>query len=657
MRKVLMIVLNVLLISLLISCSSSEQTVVAKYGQDEITYTELKDAFYNNLSESEKSKADSTEDIKEFLPLYVNYKMKLRDAKVRGFDHDPVVQKEIDDYTKTVGIPYIEEKYIIEPGLKDFYEKRKIEKRIKHILIRTDSISTEEAVDKANEILTRIKNGENFEKLAYENTDDDFSRADSGDVYWLTAGQTVPEFDDAMYTTNKGEVYPNPIQTKYGVHILKVVDEQPRKYQIKARHILASFRQGTGLDTNAAFEKIKEVQERLNEGQAFYDLAIKYSDDEGSAQRGGDLGFFQRRMMVQSFDEAVFNLKVGEISDIVETRFGYHIIQLDEIKEYPSFEDEKESFKSTYQRTLFAPHKEKYLNKLKAEYGFEMNEDLKAKVSVGNDSLTFGETYWTSKLRNNYGDSIIVKRNDGDITLDGVLEWFKDNPNYQTFKMTEMNMFKMFLDYTYESLMAKKAFELREGNTEFAKLMNDYRNGLYIFKLQEEEIWNKLAVDTTQLEVIYEQNKDNFIWPDRVSYSVIYRPDENNIKKDYSLLNDGTEFSTILEENSKNAKLRSKSGEKLLQNVNSSEVAKAANNLSNEGDISQPFKVENDWYIVKLIEKLPSRTKSFDEAKSEVMGIWQEQQTKKLEEEYLSNLRKIYEPELYYDRLSKTHSN
>ncbi len=640
------------------SCSSSgDAVIVAEYGQDHITYDELKEAYVKSLSEEEKNKAESQEEMKEFLDLYVNYKMKLRDAFVRGFPNDPEIQQEIDDYTKTVGIPYIQEKFIIEPGSKDLYEKRKIEKRVSHILLRTDTLDVEKAHTKIEELLDRIKNGESFEKIAYQYTEDEFSRPDSGDVYWLTAGQTVPEFDEVIFKMSKGEVYPEPVQTRFGFHLIKVTDEQPRIHQVKARHILASYRNDATVDTAAALEKIKGIQEKLKNGEPFDELAKQYSDDEGSAIRGGDLGAFQRRMMVKPFDEVVFSMNVGEISDIVQTQFGYHIIKLEEIIDHPSYEDDKNNIKQVYQRSLYASDKEKYLNKLKEEYSFKRNEDIIEQVMEGDPKVTFGDTYWESEYRDKYGKSIVLSMKAKDYTLDDIVGEFKDRDNYKNAKMTHMNVFKMFLDVTEEMLFTQKAFDLRNSNTEFAKLMDDYRHGLYIFKLQEDEIWNKLSADSTQLLSLYEETKSNYNWPDRVSYAVIYRPDSLALYSDKSALDSGVEFETIVEANSENPRLKNKTGIRELIEVGNNEVAKAAFNLSLPNEISEPFKIGNDWYMVKLHEKIPSKTKSFEEARSEVMGVWQERQSKKLEQEYLKNLHQVYKPKLYYERLYQTQKS
>jgi len=85
-------------------------------------------------------------------------------------------------------------------------------------------------------------------------------------------------------------------------------------------------------DFAAADKKIKEIEQRLKKGEAFAKLAEQYSQDPGSAQKGGDLGFFGHGAMVKPFDDAVFKLKVGEVSKPVQSEYGYHLIKLEEIK-------------------------------------------------------------------------------------------------------------------------------------------------------------------------------------------------------------------------------------------------------------------------------------------------------------------------------------
>ncbi|MFW5995181.1 MAG: peptidylprolyl isomerase [Spirochaetia bacterium] len=107
-------------------------------------------------------------------------------------------------------------------------------------------------------------------------------------------------------------------------------DENPELFetppQVRASHILVLTQDLDEDEQAEAREEIETVQERLESGEDFADLAQEYSDD-GTAEDGGDLGFFSEGQMVPEFEEAAFDLEVGEVSDIVETQFGYHIIR------------------------------------------------------------------------------------------------------------------------------------------------------------------------------------------------------------------------------------------------------------------------------------------------------------------------------------------
>lgn len=106
------------------------------------------------------------------------------------------------------------------------------------------------------------------------------------------------------------------------------------KEQRHARHILIKTDKNADEKTvEAAQKKAQDLLSRLKHGESFEELAKKYSDDPGSAPKGGDLGFFGRGSMVKPFEEAVFALQPHELSDLVKTDFGWHIIRLEEIRQ------------------------------------------------------------------------------------------------------------------------------------------------------------------------------------------------------------------------------------------------------------------------------------------------------------------------------------
>ncbi len=105
-----------------------------------------------------------------------------------------------------------------------------------------------------------------------------------------------------------------------------------RKEMAKARHILMQVQAGESA-RHSAMQRIEEIQDRLNDGQDFAELAKLYSEDPGTADKGGDLGFIERGTLFESFEEAGFQLEPGEVSDVVETPIGFHLIKMTDKQE------------------------------------------------------------------------------------------------------------------------------------------------------------------------------------------------------------------------------------------------------------------------------------------------------------------------------------
>jgi hypothetical protein len=121
--------------------------------------------------------------------------------------------------------------------------------------------------------------------------------------------------------------------------------EQAPGRRVRARHILIRYPDDPSPAQREQTQQLaEEVRERAEAGEDFGDLARRYSEDPGSAQQGGDLGWFEPGMMVQQFEQAAFRLQPGEISDVVETLFGLHVIKVEE-RETPAFEELREPFR------------------------------------------------------------------------------------------------------------------------------------------------------------------------------------------------------------------------------------------------------------------------------------------------------------------------
>lgn len=174
---------------------------------------------------------------------------------------------------------------------------------------------------------------------------------------------------------------------------LKISDEEMKKYyeehkadyykdEVKASHILISTVDDNGKELSEAKKKeakkkAEEVLKKAKSGEEFSELAKEYSDDPGSAANGGDLGYFTKGQMVQPFEEAAFSLKSGEISGLVESEYGYHIIKVyDKIDKQLTFDEVKDEIKKTLTDDKYMESIEAITKKAKVE----KNESVIKKV-------------------------------------------------------------------------------------------------------------------------------------------------------------------------------------------------------------------------------------------------------------------------------------
>ncbi len=592
--------------------------------------------------------------MKNFLDLYVNFKMKLRDAEIRGYDTNPELLKELNDYQEKVGVTFILEKQIVDPGVKELFNRRKYELRVSHLMIRPEG-NDSLAKQRANSILDSIKNGAGFEEMVSKYSQDTYSKPIGGDIYYITAGMLPPSFEDAAYNTKVGEVYPYVVKTKFGYHIIKVTEKRDRIAQIRASHILASFRKPDGtIDSAAAKAKIDSVKEALKKGADFAELAEKYSDDPGSKEKGGDLGFFSRRMMVKEFDEAAFNLKKGEVSDIIKTQYGYHIIKLTDEKPGASFDEEKEELKKIFQKTRFQDTYNALIDSLGKKYNFKLNQNTFNFITDNNHDVKVGDEY---KKMDEMRDKEIFSYAGKSETAGDLLQKIQNEPEFSNKKLEPETLREAVNKVAGNLLLDEAAMNLDQTNPEFASLMKDYRNGIYIFKLQEEEVWNKVNVDSSKLETFYDSTKQNYVWPDRVNFSEIYSKNDSLINHYYDLLKQGENFDSLAAKYTERPGYRQRLGNFGFQDAKGTQLAVEANKLKATGDFSEPIKNAGGYSIVLLIAKDPSHIKTYEEAKPEVAGAYQEAESKRLEKAYLNRLVERYQPEIFYDELSEAYKN
>ncbi|RMF68751.1 MAG: hypothetical protein D6743_02945 [Calditrichaeota bacterium] len=204
--------------------------------------------------------------------------------------------------------------------------------KISHILVKVEP--SEDALaaaqKKAEEVLARLKKGEDFAELARQYSQDPGSASRGGDLGFMKRGDLVREFEEVAFSLEPGEIS-EPVRTQFGIHVMQLIEKRGEKVHV--RHIL--FRLDTSeADEQRTIDMLKELRRKILAGEmTFAEAAAKYSTDESTKDKGGDLGWFEiDQFQEEAFKKAILGLKPGEISEPVKTRFGYHLIRLEDHK-------------------------------------------------------------------------------------------------------------------------------------------------------------------------------------------------------------------------------------------------------------------------------------------------------------------------------------
>ncbi|MDT8387731.1 MAG: peptidylprolyl isomerase [Thiogranum sp.] len=212
------------------------------------------------------------------------------------------------------------------------------EYRLSHILVSIPEDVSSEVLQKgrarAEDILERLNNGAEFEQLAIAESDGQQALS-GGDLGWRKSGQLPSFFSDVVGQLQKGQIS-DLIRSPSGFHIIKITDirgdERHLINQTRARHIL--LRPDALVSEQEVRQRIRKLHDRIEQGEDFATLARSHSQDPGSATLGGDLGWVTPGQMVPEFEQAMDSLAPGEVSAPVETRFGLHLIQVQERREH-----------------------------------------------------------------------------------------------------------------------------------------------------------------------------------------------------------------------------------------------------------------------------------------------------------------------------------
>lgn len=249
-----------------------------------------------------------------------------------------------------------------------------------HILISVPSGASSSAIQKAREtaeqVVAELRSGKDFRQTAVSMSNDD-NALKGGDLGWRTLGQMPTLFADVVPGMAQGDVS-DPIRSPSGFHIIKMLETEGGSQHIvtksKVRHIL--IKTNELVDDAEAQKRLQALRERILDGDDFATLARSHSDDKGSAINGGSLDWVGPGALVPPFEEAMNRLNINEVSQPVQTQFGWHIIQvLDRQTQDDSDQFRKDKIRDEIRKRKIEEETELWLRRLRDEAYVEIDQD------------------------------------------------------------------------------------------------------------------------------------------------------------------------------------------------------------------------------------------------------------------------------------------
>lgn len=486
---------------------SAEEPVLMTVDNKPVTLSEFEYLYHKNNSQQL-----APQTIDEYLDMFVAYKLKVAGAEAAGIDTTARFRAEFDGYRKELAAPYLVDNTVEDKLVHDIYERMKEDVEVSHIMLDRNA---PDARAKADSLRAAVAGGADFAEAAARYSIDRTTNGRGGYMGFISVGRYPYTFEDAAFNTKPGEIS-DVVETAYGYHIVKVSDRRPTLGKVLVEHILkltVDLRQRTPLsDEERAAKKasIDSIYALLKSGADFSEIARRESEDPGSARDGGKLPWFGRGQMVKPFEEASFALANGEISEPVETDYGYHIIhRLDwkPVEEEASVTPQIKAAIAQDERSLL-PKKAKYQQLLK-KYDGKVNDKTAGFVEAairqagGYDTTVynkFATTEWA-----------IATVGDIEIPLSKVISTFSPMAAFGADRAV-----KAFHERIDEELQ-EVVFELErqslaQTNSDYRNLLNEYRDGILLFEISDRNVWSKAKEDKAGLENYFQTHREKYHW-------------------------------------------------------------------------------------------------------------------------------------------------
>jgi len=634
-----------------LTVGSAGQEILMTIGDKEITLDEF-ERIYNKNNNAISNNPQTPE---EYLDMFINFKLKVLEAEKMGLDTTQKFLLEFNTYKDQLAKPYMTDEETREALMKEAYERMQKDVHVSHILLGMSSQPSPEDTlaryNRALEIRQRILDGEDFATVARATSEDPGARVNGGDLGFFTVFMMLYPFETAAYNLGVGEIS-MPVRTMHGYHILKKHAERPAVGQVKVAHIFIRTPEDMSKeDQERARETAMAISDSLRMGYPFESFARKYSDDRNSAAKGGELPWFGTGRMIREFEQKAFSLKEpGDVTEPFKTYYGWHIIKLLDKRGIGTYEEMESALQSkALKGDRDRVKRERYLEKLKEKYNFELNEALYRTLYDLVDSTIFRGEWDPFKNTSGFDQDLFtitghaVTLRDFVMHLDSVQKKRGPIP-------IENYVDVIFNRFVEEYMLDIEKESLPERYPEYRHILQEYHDGILLFDLMDRKVWTKAVEDTTGLIQFFEAHRSDYMWDERTRALVV-------------AVDSTIEISDVLKKSARIANRRwdeDKLNRKFCDNdtVNCITVGEIVvedgknehvDALNGRLGVGEVYSENGQQKFVITIENVPPMQKELDETRGLVTSDYQDY----LEKQWIRELRDKYEIHVNRELLSE----
>ncbi len=509
---------------------SQSDKVLLTINGDPIYKREFERLYNKHIEES----LNETKSPKEFLELFIDLKLKVKEAKALRFDTTTQFLHELNNYRKQLVIPYLFDKKEKTRLAKEAYERLKTEIHIKLILVRVDTYASAAdsliAYRKAMNIRRNIMSGVDFETVARRTSDDPSVSKNGGDWWYVSVFRLPYTLENYIYQAEKGTLS-MPIRTENGYYIVRIMDKRPARGELKVAHIMISLPSNAdSLQQYQAKQRIDTAYTKLRLGESFEELVKQYSNDKSTCENKGELPWLRTGYSAREFEKQAFALKnKGDFTKVFRTSWGWHIVRLIDRKAIYPYENIKQKLYSLVEndsRILISKHKT--VNKLKKTYNYEDYRKLTEFYFVVDTTIFDGK--WNIEKANDI-DEVMFLLAGKSYTQQDFAAFLEQNQIRSRRMPIDIFVNQKYRNFVSERILAEEERHIETKNEEFRYLMQEFYDGILLFAIVDQQIWSKAENDSVGQYNHYKSFSDRFLNIPSYELAVFSYSDETALKE------------------------------------------------------------------------------------------------------------------------------